>query len=384
MTDLFDWVPFYEELAPKLAQYRLKQQDLISILANSGVNGLADQSPEGVQVPLTEIDPFTFLALINKQSAGERKKILQKIKQLMGIRASVPEHYHGIPKADARQAWLFPYKFERGPNDVEKLWDLYDAVMSGKGISANVFDAAYKVKYAGHAKLTQAIFRAAPTRFFPVDRQTVGYLAGLRLPNTFTSVQEFEAICKQVAKRVHKPLYAQSYDAWLLNQKKDPSAEIQYQNKVLQKAVAGVQVVEPKGGVAVPRIKGAGLVSTGFQRNPNVAASALVKANFACEIDPKHKTFTSNAKGKPYVEAHHLIPFSNQGSYAVSLDVMANIVALCPNCHRLLHHGVQDEKSAHIAELLSKRDAALAEKELKISKAELLRLYNAELLEDNA
>lgn len=384
MNSGFDWVPFYEEMAKKLLDYRRKQTELVKILRDSGVGGLADQNPKGKEITLTEIDPFTFLAMLNKQSHAERTRILTDIKSGLNINASVPTGFLGIPKVDPRQAWLFPYRFARKANDIGNLWDLYEAVLSGKKLSEEVFENARSVKYAGRAKLTQAIFRAAPKRFFPVDGQTISYLARLGLPNEFNSAKEFQDICAQVAKEVAKPLYEQSHDAWFLNRKKSPNAEAEYQKKVLRKAVSARPVVEKKGGVPVPSAKKAGLSSGGYQRDPNVAATALSLAGFKCEIDAGHQTFISNAKDKPYVEAHHLIPFSNQGGYKFSLDVTANIVALCPNCHRLLHHGKKADKAKKISALFARRKAKLLEKELKISETDLIKLYRGDLLEEDA
>lgn len=382
MQDGFDWVPFYEEMARKLLAFRQRQPALIKILASSGVRGLADQNPKGRSISLTEIDPFTFLALLNKQSARERARILTGVKASLGISKPVPTGFLGIPKADPRQTWLFPYKFARGADDIDRLWDLYEAVLSKKQISEEVFSRAQSVKYAGHAKLTQAIFRAAPKKFFPVDGQTISYLAKLRLPNKFGSAQEFQSICQQVKNRVNKELFEQSYDAWFLNQKKKPNAEAEYQRKVMAKAVTSKPIVEGKGGVPLPKTKKTGISGVGFKRDPQIAGSALTLAHFKCEIDPNHRTFTSSAKGKPYVEAHHLIPFGNQGSFGVSLDVTANIVALCPNCHRLLHHGTKAEKVKEIAMLFESRKARLLEKELNISQSDLLKLYRGDLLEE--
>lgn len=384
MSEGFDWVPFYEEMTQSLLAYRSRQPALVRILKDSGVFGLEDQNPKGVSIGLTEIDPFTFLALLNKQSPAKRAEILTKVKPRLGISASVPSGFRGIPKADPRQTWLFPYRYDRNSDDVSKLWDLYQAVLKGNKISEEVFAAASEVKYAGKAKLTQAIFRAAPSKFFPVDGQTVSYLAGLRLPNDFTTAKEFQDICARVAKRVTKPLYEQSYDAWFLNQPKEPNAEAEYQKKALSLATKKKPVAENAGGISVPKVKKAGLTGGGYQRNPNVAASALRQAHFKCEIDAEHETFISNAKGKPYVEAHHLIPFSNQGSFKFSLDVTANIVALCPNCHRRLHHGKQADRAREIAALYGQRRDRLSEKELKISEVKLMKLYRGDLLEEDA
>ena len=75
-----------------------------------------------------------------------------------------------------------------------------------------------------------------------------------------------------------------------------------------------------------------------FARNPVISKNAIKLASFKCELNHNHETFVTNAD-KPYVEAHHLIPLSCQRDFKYSLDVEANVVCLCPNCHRKLHYG---------------------------------------------
>lgn len=385
MKEGFDWVPFYEEMAQRLLAYRNRQAELVAILAASGVRGLADQHPKKSSIPLTEIDPLTFIALVNKQSHRERAKILTVMKEKLGISAPVPEHFLGIPSTNSRQSWLFPYRFERGINDVDKLWDLFEAVMSAQPLSDKVMAAAQTVKYAGHAKLTQAIFRAAPNRYFPVDGQTIRYLFRLQIPSQFRSATEYQTICQRVAKADSKPFYEQSYLAWKQNRDSAPTAEEQYQSEVQRKAAHAQPLEDQPGGEPIPPLrKKPAPSSEGYQRDASVAGFALANADYKCEIDPSHQTFTAQVGKKPYLEAHHLIPFSNQRSFTVSLDVMANVVALCPNCHRLLHHGTQKEKAKYIRTLLAKRADRLEVKELSISSADLLTLYSGKLLDADA
>lgn len=169
-----------------------------------------------------------------------------------------------------------------------------------------------------------------------------------------------------------------------------PVSENQYQQAVQEKTKSekrAKKAPEPfteKDGPQPPPPKSTALGSGGYQRDPKIAAHALTLADFKCEIDPNHKTFTSGAKGHQYVEAHHLIPMSQQGSFSVSLDVSANIVALCPNCHKLLHHGTAEEKRPHLKALLKPRQDRLQEKNIQIEAKDLAKIYKDELLEDEA
>ncbi len=113
-----------------------------------------------------------------------------------------------------------------------------------------------------------------------------------------------------------------------------------------------------------------------WRRNPAVAKEAIIKANYSCEVDEDHVTFISSTTDKNFVEAHHLIPINNQESYKYSLDVPGNIVSLCPNCHRRIHHATSSEKKVMLKALFKKREIALKQFGLKIDLNSLLKSYD--------
>lgn len=76
-----------------------------------------------------------------------------------------------------------------------------------------------------------------------------------------------------------------------------------------------------------------------------------------------------------YVEAHHLIPMSKQEFYENSLDIVANIVGLCPNCHRLIHHGTFEDKARLIKLIYPQRIEVIREKGIQINISDLLKIY---------
>jgi 5-methylcytosine-specific restriction protein A len=156
-----------------------------------------------------------------------------------------------------------------------------------------------------------------------------------------------------------------------------PVTEAQYQQAAIERATPGTskkktEYTEPAGALPVPQISSS-KVSSSFQRKPAPAGAAIGIANFKCEISPLHKTFISTAKNLPYVEAHHLIPISKQANFPKSsLDVTANIVALCPLCHKLLHHGKKSDKKKYLSTLLSVRKERLKEKGILMDDVTLL------------
>ncbi len=74
------------------------------------------------------------------------------------------------------------------------------------------------------------------------------------------------------------------------------------------------------------------------RRDPQLAKKRFALANFLCELDLNCRLFQSRCSGENYLEAHHFIPLAFQPFFKNSLDTIDNIVALCPFCHRAIHH----------------------------------------------
>lgn len=111
------------------------------------------------------------------------------------------------------------------------------------------------------------------------------------------------------------------------------------------------------------------------RKNRMVALQSLENADYKCEYDPEHMTFETN-NGKPYVEAHHLIPFREQDRFDYYLDNSANIVALCPNCHKALTLGTDELKEKILRKLFYSRIEHLERKGIEITFSELLEMYH--------
>lgn len=102
--------------------------------------------------------------------------------------------------------------------------------------------------------------------------------------------------------------------------------ELGVAEKVRRKAVT-----QPKGQITPLRSQAA---ITSFARDPAVKAWVLQRAQGVCECCRKPAPFKT-AEDTPYLEVHHIRTLADGGS-----DRVSNTVALCPNCHRQLHYGV--------------------------------------------
>jgi hypothetical protein len=112
-----------------------------------------------------------------------------------------------------------------------------------------------------------------------------------------------------------------------------------YQEKVNE--VQAIQIPQGKLPRSKPGKRGE---SEKYQSNPRRSKTALENAKFLCQLDQSHVTFINKKSGRQFMEAHHLVPMREQGSFEYDIDVPENIMCLCPNCHRKIHLANDDVK----------------------------------------
>lgn len=72
-----------------------------------------------------------------------------------------------------------------------------------------------------------------------------------------------------------------------------------------------------------------------FNRNPDVVAEVLRRANGICENCNKLAPFNRKKDGTPFLEVHHKVRLADGGE-----DTVENAIGTCPNCHREFHFGI--------------------------------------------
>lgn len=121
-----------------------------------------------------------------------------------------------------------------------------------------------------------------------------------------------------------------------------------------------------------------------IKRDKTLADKAKEKANYLCENDPLHKTFLSKKNNKNFVEAHHLIPMEFHTEFQKTIDVIGNIICLCPNCHKLVHNSIKETRDKMLEKLYYKKITQLKECGIEITLEELKKKYdNIKLDEEN-
>ena len=117
-------------------------------------------------------------------------------------------------------------------------------------------------------------------------------------------------------------------------------------------------------------------------RNPQLAKSAIIDADYQCEVTLRIKLFKQTRKvlygrtsSNPlYGEKCKEI----EEQFSKNIDCKENIVSLCPICHRAIHMGNRDEKKRVLSNLISKRLPILKKIGINITEEYLFRLYGVE------
>lgn len=108
------------------------------------------------------------------------------------------------------------------------------------------------------------------------------------------------------------------------------------------------------------------------KRSSIIKNQVIMSSGYKCEINENHNTFTSDSTRHPYMEGHHGIPISKQDNFDYSLDIYANIISLCPICHRLLHYGIHDERVDVLKRIYYLRSDRLCKSGLRLSQDEFI------------
>ena len=91
------------------------------------------------------------------------------------------------------------------------------------------------------------------------------------------------------------------------------------------------------------------VITHAYLRDPSVKAFVLNMAGGRCELCREDAPFI-DCNGHPFLEVHHVKSLANHGR-----DFVSNTVALCPNCHRAVHHSNRkDELEENLYQRISR------------------------------
>lgn len=168
--------------------------------------------------------------------------------------------------------------------------------------------------------------------------QNISYLYSLQGRQWVSGLKPARNVGVNVIRRLEK-LIAEAEGQQLPGNAAFDAEVKQQREKQRQKAAT----TPPAGNSSPPK---KATTSTAYQRDPEVVAWVLEAARGFCECCDNPAPF-HREDGTPFLEVHHVQRLADGGP-----DVIENAVALCPNCHRELHFGV--DKSVIAKRLRSK------------------------------
>ncbi len=196
MKNLYDWVPWFQALAKKIAdngkEYlvsRAKQVDWDK------------EEPRLLQYGDKNIDPFSFfyfVAQCNKRETKTRERIYKSLDavfevsrpELLSLLSASHEDFKGfiIPTPPFTAPVLFfPGRDEGNP---DLLWSVFRcAVNTPDKISHQDFNRILNIGTVGVAKLTQCLFIINPISFMPIDEGIFESSVAMNLPS-FSDTQK--------------------------------------------------------------------------------------------------------------------------------------------------------------------------------------------------
>lgn len=111
-----------------------------------------------------------------------------------------------------------------------------------------------------------------------------------------------------------------------------------------------------------------------WTRSDIIRKQCMELADYHCELDGSHESFLAESTHRRYMEGHHIIPLRKQGNFDYSLDAYANVICLCPLCHRRIHYGLNEDRISMMKTIYKERFDRLEQSGICISMDDFITL----------
>lgn len=180
------WTSFYSAFADALLPYRTNRAALVKVIqavfAETGI-----KLPRLSSSALEDIDPFTVFGLFNKGiTDANRKAIMGKFAQMLGMSVPVPEAFEGVPVLNNQNATFYRFSNDISYNagDIESLWTVFVAAMAyadapsdeTRASFESAFDAAKGIK-GNRWKITMGLYWERPFAFVNLDSRSRWFIS---------------------------------------------------------------------------------------------------------------------------------------------------------------------------------------------------------------
>lgn len=128
----YEWVDVYTRFADRLLEFRHDRPALIECIRKAFDSaGMKMPTLEKQGYELSDICPFTVIGLFNKNlTLQNRKKLLNALLRAMELDLKSPTTFDGIPTLNPQMATFYWFIEERGENDIETLWRMFETALA--------------------------------------------------------------------------------------------------------------------------------------------------------------------------------------------------------------------------------------------------------------
>lgn len=205
MIDMtFTWIPFYKELAQKFLQFKDDRTPLVNWIYDN-LQGYLNHFKDGSDGrPMPDVDPFTVFAIFNRGITQDKRiDICEKFKMFLGVSASVPQDFEGIPVMNTQRTNFIYFADKRQDGDIERLWNVFEDAVLGKDIEKS-YDALSNqglIKF----NITIGLFWIRPDNFLPLDGNCQDLLEslGIKFDRTkFLPYNEYERVMQELNEKI--------------------------------------------------------------------------------------------------------------------------------------------------------------------------------------
>lgn len=182
----FDWVNFYKAFAKALLHYKGNRSALIQTIKKVYAEIEINLPTLERDNQIVDIDPFTVFGLFNKSKLKEsnRVKIIAAFARELAVDAAVPTSFDAVPVLNNQNATFYYWIGDRGPDDVDHLWDLFESALEyaktpsddKRKMVSKYFDLAINLKGNGNSKITMGLYWIAPDVFLNLDSRNTWYI----------------------------------------------------------------------------------------------------------------------------------------------------------------------------------------------------------------
>ena len=171
----YSWITFYNILFDNICN----NETSISLADKAYEifgNKLLDKDENGKKFKFKELDPLTFIAMLNRQETLETKKeYFKKIINLFNLNIDLPEDVDGIPTFSNFTARFINHRTIKDPNTIQILWEFAKDINNNSDIDTELFNKIINLSSVKLAKLTQFLFIVRPDKYFPADNRSINY-----------------------------------------------------------------------------------------------------------------------------------------------------------------------------------------------------------------